>query len=248
METRPRKLDEGIATCMLCGAPLKGRVKVRYQGWWCHIECAAENQDKNVVTFNKTPFYLGSLGAPIGILLTLSMIYMSVQLLPLYSVWPIAIPFLGMALGLAFQSIGFYGFYSRYYQPMGIALAILAISTAVFHAVTGIILVQNGFNPAYYDQITGEFIPLLIPGLWFYMLLSYLSLGFLMIITAVEVLMLEGIIGSGVYNRIIAVVFVVLVAAVPATPINIVIELSAITILFLSAGVPKSWRGIPSAE
>jgi hypothetical protein len=170
------------------------------------------------------------------------------QFLPLLTAWPVAIPFFGMAVGLAFQSIGFHGFYSRYYHPMGIALALLAIAAAVFHAVVGVILIQNGFNLAYYDSVTGEFLPLMIPSLWFYMLLAYLTFAFLMLIIAVEVVMLEGTIGSGLFNKAIAFVFVVLVAVVPSTPIGIVFELSAVTILFLSAGVPKTWREVSRDE
>ncbi len=248
MEVRPRKIDDGIATCMLCGEPLKGRKKVRYQGWWCHAECAANSLEMNVDNFDRSPFIVGSLGGPIGISLTISLFYSSLLNIPFLTVWPIAIPFIGMGAGLMLQSIGFSGFYSRYFHPMGIVLALFAVLASVFHIVVGVYMIGNGMNPAYYSTETGEFLPMAIPGMWFYMILAYLSLGFLMLITGIEIAMLEGTIGSGYYNRFIAIVFVVLIAFVPATPINIIIELSAITILFLKAGVPKSWRGIPSAE
>ncbi|MHA2423709.1 MAG: hypothetical protein ACXAEF_02915, partial [Candidatus Thorarchaeota archaeon] len=223
METRPRNPDDGIATCMLCGELLKGRDKVRYQGWWCHTECTAESIEENVDNFDRTPFIIGSIGGPIGIILALSLFYSSMQLMPALSVWPVAIPFIGMGTGLMLQSIGFHGFYSRYFHPMGIALAILAIISSVIHLVVGMIMFVNASNPAYYDLVTGEFLPLLIPGLWFYLFLAYISLAFLMLIIAVEVSMLEGTIGSGRYNKIIALVFIILIAVAPGTPIGIIV-------------------------
>ena len=92
METRPRNPEDGIATCMLCGEILKGRDKVKYQGWWCHTECAAESLEKNVEKFDKKPFWIGSLGAPIGILLTLTLFIMSLENVPILNPWSIAIP------------------------------------------------------------------------------------------------------------------------------------------------------------
>ncbi len=248
METRPRNPEDGIATCMLCGELLKGRDKVKYQGWWCHTECVAESLEKNVDNFDKKPFWIGSLGAPVGILLTLTLFVMSLEYVPILNPWPIAIPFLGMAAGLAFQSVGFYGFYSRYYHNMGVVLALFAIISALCHAAVGALLLMNGFDPAYYSVDTGQLMPLAVPGVYLILFLSYGSLGLLMLITAIEVVMLEGTIGTGNFNRVLAVIFIGLVALAPATPINIVVELSAITILFLNAGVPNTWRDVSLDE
>lgn len=248
MEERPYNMDDGVATCIHCGEPLKGREKVRYQGWWYHAECAAKSMEENVDNFDRRFFWLGSLGAPVGIFLTAALFVMSLNYEPILNPWSIVIPFLGMAAGLAFQSFGFYAIYANYKDTQGLRLAGLAIVSASFHALVAVFLLVYGFNPLYYDVSSDVLLPGLIPGYIVTLSLAYISLAFLMLMTAIVVMMLEGTLGSGLYNRILAVVFVGLTALAFSTPLSVFVELTMVTILFMSAGVPKQWREISHDE
>ncbi|MFW9909990.1 MAG: hypothetical protein ACFFEF_15590 [Candidatus Thorarchaeota archaeon] len=244
MEKRDSYYEKGVATCILCGEPLKGLEKVRYRGWWCHAECAHKSLEQNVDNFKKWPFWIGVLGTPSGAFLALMLLSMFLESPPLLNPWPIAIPFFGMAIGLAFQSVGFLGFYVSYLENNGVVLSVLAATSSIFHALVGFLLILNGYNPAYYDPILGTLNIALIPELSLSIIVAYATLALVMLLTAVVVMMLEGSIGVGVFNRALAILFVGLIAIVPLSPINIIVEFSAVTILFLSAGPPKSWKEV----
>ncbi len=246
MEVKGYK-EDGSATCIICGEPLKGREKVKYQGWWCHADCTVKSLEENVDNFDRRPFWLGSLGAPVGIFLTIGLIAMSQNSAPLLNPWALAVPFLGMAAGLGFQSFGFYGIYSVFKDTQGQRLALLAIISAICHLSVAVILLVSGFNGIYYDD-NSVFHPGLVPGYIYTLSLAYISLAGLMLLTAIVVVMLEGTLGSGLYNRFLASIFIGLTALAFSTPLSVLVELTMVTVLFMSADVPKQWRDVVHDE
>ncbi|MDF1539745.1 MAG: hypothetical protein P1Q69_12665 [Candidatus Thorarchaeota archaeon] len=246
MEVKGYK-EEGSLTCIICGTPVQGREKVKYQGWWCHAECAAKSLNENVDNFDRRYFWLGSLGAPVGILLVAGLYMLSLSYTLILNPWALATPLLGMAVGLGFQTFGFYGIYTVFKDTHGQRLALLAIVSAICHFSVAAITLAYGFDPIYYDS-QGVLLPTLIPGYIYVLSLAYISLAALMLYTAIVVVMFEGTLGSGLFNRILAVIFIGLIAMIFSTPISIFVEMIMVTILFMSADVPKQWREVSPDE
>jgi len=72
--------------------------------------------------------------------------------------------------------------------------------------------------------------------------------GFLMVMVAVVIFMLEGIISEGIINRIIGILFIILVAFLIDNPMNIMIEFVLVSFVFLTAGPPKDWSEVSALE
>ena len=89
--------------CIICGDTLDGEESVRYVGAVAHARCASESVEKNVEGFDKRPFYIGSLGTFIAIMMSMPMLSIT-QDGSLYS-----LAFGGIAIGLVVQSVGFLG-------------------------------------------------------------------------------------------------------------------------------------------
>ena len=241
MQNRADDID-GVATCIMCGKPLAGLEKVKYRDWWAHAECAQEALEKQVDEFNRTPFFLGSLGIIFGFILNFIIVlqYQAMSHDPLYY----AISYLGMALGLAFQAYGFYGFAINYDEGLGIICAIFALVTSVFHFLIAGLTLVYGYDSSYYNTETGDFIFQLIPGVPVVLFAAFGLLLIMMVIVGVMVSMLGESISAGFDNRIISVVFMAAATCMIWSPVNFFVESFLVTVLFLTAKVPEEWKKI----
>lgn len=233
--------EKGVATCILCGKLLEGYQVVKYRDWYAHAECAQGALERQVDNFNRTPFILGSLGAIFGYVLAAPILLMTE---PMLDPTGYIFAFIGMAICLLFQVFGFYGFASNYDEGIGIICSIISVISAVAHLFVASLLFQYGYDPLYHDPETGVLLLMNIPNMELALFLAFGFLLLLMILAAVMVLLLGESVSKGIDNRVIAVIFVASGALMPWTPINFFIEMFLITILFLSAKVPKEWRKI----
>ncbi len=74
--------------------------------------------------------------------------------------------------------------------------------------------------------------------------LSFGLLLLLMVLVAILIALLGESVTFGFDNRIAVIIFVGAAALMPLTPINFFIELILVTLLFLTAQVPKEWKKI----
>ncbi len=233
--------EKGVATCILCGKPLKGFQTVIFRDWHAHAECAQEALEKQVDNFNRIPFWIGSLGCVFGIILAFPFLLLPMQV---YNPTPYWIAFLGMAISLFFQVFGFYGFASNYDEGTGIICAIIAVAAGVCHLFTTSLFIEYGYDTQYYDPETGLLVVRSIPNMEISLFLSFGFLLLLMALVAIMVLLLGQSATFGFDNRIIVVILVGAAALMPFVPLNFYIEIILVTALFLSAQVPKEWKKV----
>ncbi len=250
--------EKGIATCILCGKPLKGLQVVKYRDWHAHAECAQAALKRQVDDFDRIPFVIGIIGTIIGILVCLPLVFVPnasqdpiaflIGLLSLTSAvtdptiyW---IAFAGIGISLLLQSFGLYGFAKNYDEGVGRICAVIAIVNGLLYFGTSFILVQFGYNPTYYDPETGFLMFDMLPDFLFALLSAHLILLILMVMIAVMILLLGESITFGFNNRIIAFIFIASGAALVFAPLNFLTETILMLLLFMTARIPKEWSKI----
>ncbi|MDF1539746.1 MAG: hypothetical protein P1Q69_12670 [Candidatus Thorarchaeota archaeon] len=154
------------------------------------------------------------------------------------------IPLLGMAIGLIFQTFGFYGFAVNYDEGIGVICSIFAIVASAVHFLAASMVFWNGYNPLYYDSVTGDFLLFAIPGMYLVEIAAFFLLLILMALIGIMILMLGESVTMGYNNRIVAALFVAAAALMPLSPINFFIEAFLVTVLFLTVKVPDEWKNI----
>ena len=233
--------ETSIVRCIICGETLDGQESVRYVGAVAHASCASRTIEENVEGFDRRPFYIGSM----GFLIALS------SYIPLYLLGTnsglYALAFTGIAIGLVLQSIGFLGIQKNYHMPRANIPYFLALITAALYAGSSVLLIVFGNDPLYYSE-SGVFLIMSIPMMVTFLSVAFLMTGFLMLMVAVVIFMLEGTISDGIVNRIIAILFIVLVALLVDNPLNIMIEFVLVSFVFLSAKPPKDWGEVSALE
>lgn len=233
--------EQSIVRCIICGELLDGEESVRYVGAVAHASCASKSIEENVEGFDRRPFYIGSVGTFIALLMAIPM-FTLIQDGGLY-----AVVFAGIAIGLVVQSVGFLGIRRTYFMPQGLILFVLALVTAAAYAVSSLSMALFWNNPDYFDG-QGQLMIMTIPGMEFYLYIAYAMTGLLMIILAVVIFLLEGVINEGIQNRIIGIMCIVLVAFFVGSPVNIWIEFVFVSFIFLTAGPPRTWGEVSELE
>lgn len=233
--------EKSIVRCIICGETLDGQESVRYVGAVAHASCAAKSIEDHHEGFDRRPFYIGSMGTFIAILMSIPM-FLDAQDSGLY-----ALAFIGIAIGLVVQSVGFLGIRQSYQMPQGIILFFLALLTAIAYSAASVLMVTFGNDTQYFDEF-GQIVVMAIPSMEFYLYLAYAMTGFLMVILAVVILLLEGVISEGNTNRILGIILIVLVAAIPGGPVNVLIEFVVVAFVFLTAGPPRNWSEVSELQ
>lgn len=226
-----------VLRCIICGKPLSKADGVRYGGALAHETCTLKTIEEKVDNFQRSLLYIGSFG-----LVVVAVTYFSLFTTvtdPIYY----AIAFAGTAVGLMIQSVGFVGIARNYDLPQGFACTILAILNAIAYAMASFIVLVNGNNPEYF---TAEgFLDLFrIPYMELALYAAFALTGLLMIIFGIIILLLEDQLNPIYPNYIITIIFIVLVAFVPGSPVNILIEFVLVTFVFLIAGPPPAWSEV----
>jgi len=120
--------EKSIVRCIICGETLDGQESVRYVGAVAHASCASRTIEENVEGFDRRPFYIGSM----GFLIALSS-YIPLYLLGINS-GLYALAFVGIAIGLVLQSVGFLGIQRNYHMPRANVPYFLALITAALYS------------------------------------------------------------------------------------------------------------------
>ena len=233
--------EQSIVRCIICGETLDGQESVRYVGAVAHASCASKSVEENVEGFDRRPFYIGSVGTFVALLMAIPM-FSLIQDGSLY-----AIAFAGISIGLVVQSVGFLAIRRTYFMPQGLILFILALVTSAAYAVSSILMALFWNNPDYFNE-QGQLMVMAIPGMEFYLYIAYAMTGFLMIILAVVIFLLEGVISEGIQNRIMGILCIALVAFFVGSPVNIWIEFVFVSFIFLTAGPPRTWGEVSELQ
>ncbi len=233
---------EGVAKCIMCGKPLSGLEKVKYRDWWAHAECAQKALETQVDQFNRIPFILGSFGFVVAFVMNFFILlqFQNLSQDPIFY----GIPFLGMAIGLLFQTFGFYGFTVNYDEGIGVLCSILAIAASVIHFLAAGIIFLYGYEPQYYDPVTGDFLLLSLPGMYVAEVAAVLMLLILMAIIGIMILLLGESVTSGFDNRVVATIFIAAAGCMILSPFNFFLEAFLVTALFLTAKIPEEWKKV----
>ena len=234
--------ETSIVRCIICGETLEEWEIVRYVGAVAHASCAAKSVEEHFEGFDKRPFYIGSMGTIIALVMYIPM-FLLAQDGGFY-----ALAFAGIAIGLVVQSVGFLGIWRSYQMPHGIILFTLALLTSAAYSIASVLMATFGNDPQYYNDL-GQLIVMAIPGMGFFVNIAYLMTGFLMVFLAVAIFLLEGVISEGIINRIMGIIMIVLVAFIMIVPfafilvgpVNVLIEFVFVSFIFLTAEPPRDW-------
>jgi len=233
--------ETSIVRCIICGETLDGAESVRYVGAVAHASCAAKSVENQFEGFDRSFFYIGSTGLLVAL----------ATYIPLYSLGIssrlYALAFVGIAIGLVLQSVGFLGIQRNYHMPRANVPYFLALITAALYSGAAVLLIVFGNDPLYYHE-SGAFLVMSIPMMVTFLSAAFLMTGFLMVMVAVVIFMLEGTISDGIANRIIGILLFVLVAFLVDNPLNIMIEFVLVSFVFLTARPPKDWSEVSELE
>ncbi len=236
--------EKGVATCIFCGKPLQGHEVVLYRDWHVHKECADGAINKVYEDFDRTPFYAGSISLLFGILAAI-LLLQGLSPIDITTGPRMMIPgFAFMAAALLLQSIGFYGFTATFKDFIGLGGSILAITGAVFLAISAALLQVFGYDPAFYDPETGFLVFDLLPG---YTIAYALAIGFVtltLMLIAIILFLYEDIVARGSSGRGFAVIVLISALLSPLHPVGLLAEAFIVSVVFLSVEIPKDWRGM----
>lgn len=242
--------EKPAATCILCGELLADHETVRYQGWVCHAECTQTTVKERKEGFASHYFVAGMLGGLLTLFISLIIIFAVVPIEGEYVssyflehnvdyTLP-AIASIGIMCGFLLQSIGLVGFNKNYDQREGLFCAVLAMASAIVYGVRGVLILDGALLPGVFDEITGVYKYVMIPGYSEVWLMTIFLIPILSISTAILVWLIEKELGIGIQALILGVAFFI----IALMPYAAVMYSGLAAYLFYNSGFPKEWAEV----